>query len=443
MYSRVYPTAVKGCLGSVRTRTRRELSDAGRTLRRVASVSAVASVVLAVLACAAEPTATPIPTATATPTPTPGPPFTPLPTPGASNPMEVEFWELVRSSTGQDLIAFLTDQEAACVENELGANYQAMLEAPLVGEKGALLEEGGSDAFPLPRCFTVERAASMSLSLFSAAAGGLSAGTQECMLQLLTDDPAIVEALGQGQAFIDGPAILEVTVCLTPEEAAALTPPGDGPAPNPNDIACLLQELAGTSSGERIIAVLSGAYTSGKGLTVEESAALGQAVEACGIETEFEFPDPAATGATPGPTSDPAVAPRQCADWNTDGFFRNATLNDVTACLAGGSDPNDYGDFGNTPLHYAATGYNDDPEMIRALLAHGADPNAPAVTGVRPLHTAAALNGNPEVVAALLEGGADPQFVDGQGRLPVDLVDDNPRLTLAQKDTVRNALSQA
>ena len=117
-------------------------------------------------------------------------------------------------------------------------------------------------------------------------------------------------------------------------------------------------------------------------------------------------------------------------------------MEDVAACLAGGSDPNDYGDFGNTPLHYAATGYNDDPDMIRALLPHGADPNAPAVTGLTPLHTAAALNGNPEVVAALLEGGADPQLVDGQGRLPADLVDDNPRLTPAQKDMVRNALPQ-
>ena len=236
--------------------------------------------------------------------PTPVPTATLSTTLDSSDSQEVEFWELDMSSTGQDLVALLTDEEAACLENELGANYQAMLEAPLAGEAGALVEEGGSDAFPLPRCFTVERAASMSLSLFSAAADGFSAGTQECMLQLLTDNPAIAEALGQGQAFIDGPAILKVVACLSPEEAAALTPPGEGPAPNPTDIACLMQELEGTPSGERIIAVLSGVDASRKGLTMEESAALGRAVEACGIETDFGFPD-----ATASPTFTPTPVP--------------------------------------------------------------------------------------------------------------------------------------
>ena len=184
------------------------------------------------------------------------------------------------------------------MENELGTRYARMLEAPLAGEAGALLEEGGSDAFPLRRCFTVERGASMSLSLFSAAAGGFSAGTRDCMLQLLSDDPAIAEQLGQGQAFIDGPAILEVVACLTPDEAAALTPLGEGPPPDTAGLACLIEELVGTSSGERILDVLSGADASGEGLTMEESAALGRAVESCGIETGFGFPDSDGTGAT-------------------------------------------------------------------------------------------------------------------------------------------------
>ncbi len=242
-------------------------------------------------------TSAPIQAPTSAPSATPTPTASSSPIPDSSGSTEIEFWELYASSTGETLVALLTDEEAACLENELGANYQAMLEAPLAGEAGALLEEGGSDAFPLPRCFTVERAASMSLSLFSAAADGFSVGTQDCMLQLLSADPAIAEALGQGQAFIDGPAILEVIACLTPEEAEALTLSGEGPAPNPADIACLLKELEGASSGERIIAVLSGADASGKGLTMEESAVLGQAVEACGIETEFGFPDPGETGA--------------------------------------------------------------------------------------------------------------------------------------------------
>ena len=130
--------------------------------------------------------------------------------------------------------------------------------------------------------------------MISVAAGGLSAGTQDCMLQLLGDDPAFMEAMGRGDAFDEGqgPWMLGFIACLTPEEADALTPSGEDPAPDPNDMACLMQELEGTSSGERIIAILSGADTSGEGLTMEESAELGQAVEACGIETDFGFPSP-------------------------------------------------------------------------------------------------------------------------------------------------------
>ena len=232
----------------------------------------------------------PTPTSTPTQTPTAAPSATPFPTPDTSVAMEIEFWELDPSSTGQDLVALLTDEEAACLENELGTGYTRMLEAPLAGEAGALLEEGGSDAFPLPRCFTVERGATMSLSLFSAAAGGFSAGTQDCMLQLLTDNPAIGEALGQGQAWIDGPAIQEFVPCLTREEADALVPPGEGPSPT--NIACLMRELEGTSSGERLVTVLSVAYTSREGLTTEESAALDRAVAVCGNETKFGFPIP-------------------------------------------------------------------------------------------------------------------------------------------------------
>ena len=106
--------------------------------------------------------------------------------------MGVEFWDLDRSSTGQDLVALLTDEEAACVEDELGANYQAMLEAPL-------LQEG--DGSSLAQCLTAEHAVSASLSMLSIAAGGFSAGTQECITGILRENPAAVEALDrQGES---------------------------------------------------------------------------------------------------------------------------------------------------------------------------------------------------------------------------------------------------
>ena len=72
---------------------------------------------------------------------------------------------------------------------------------------------------------------------------------------------------------------------------AAPVPPATDPPPDVGGLACLQEQLAGSPAGERIGAVLTGADPTGAGLTLEESAALGQAVEACGIETEFEFPE--------------------------------------------------------------------------------------------------------------------------------------------------------
>ena len=109
--------------------------------------------------------------------------------------------------------------------------------------------------------------------------------------------------------------MLEVLACLSTEESAALTPDGEGPPPDTAGIQCLIEELKGTASGDRIIAVLSGADASGAGLTMEESAMLGQAVEACGIETDFGFPEPqdsSAPGISSG-TDDMASGSTECA----------------------------------------------------------------------------------------------------------------------------------
>ncbi len=132
------------------------------------------------------------------------------------------------------------------------------------------------------------------VSGLSTAVGGLSEASHDCVVALLVEDPSLVDTFLAAGGPVEGPAMLQVLACLTSGEAAALTPPGDGPAPDPAEVACLMEALSGEPAGERILEVLTGADPSPEGLTVAESAILGEAVQSCGIETEFGFGDPAA-----------------------------------------------------------------------------------------------------------------------------------------------------
>lgn len=154
------------------------------------------------------------------------------------------------------------------------------------------------------------------VSGLSAAVGGLSDASRDCVVALLGEDPSLVGALVAAGGPVEGPAMLQVLACLTPDEAAVLAPPGDGAAPDPAEIACLLEALSGEPAGEKIIAVLSGADPSGAGLTVAESAVLGEAVAACGIETEFGFGDPlGAVGPLPDDSASVGGGWGLCTNW--------------------------------------------------------------------------------------------------------------------------------
>lgn len=62
-----------------------------------------------------------------------------------------------------------------------------------------------------------------------------------------------------------------------------------------------------------------------------------------------------------------------CADWQSQAFFKTATLPQVRACLAAGADPQARGGLANPPLHEAAWA-TPDPAIVAALLEAGADP---------------------------------------------------------------------
>ena len=133
----------------------------------------------------------------------------------------------------------------------------------------------------------------------------------------------------------------------------------------------------------------------------------------------------------------PASAQEECDDWNSHGFFTNATAETVAACLEAGADVNARTDsipFDSflfvpgarghlTPLHFASI-YDWDG-MVAVLLAAGARVNARSLDGATPLHVAARMNRNPAVVAQLVEGGADLNARDRDGNTPLHASRDN------------------
>ena len=96
-----------------------------------------------------------------------------------------------------------------------------------------------------------------------------------------------------------------------------------------------------------------------------------------------------------------------CDNWNTEEFFKTATVKEATDCLQAGAALDVRDEHGLTPLHWAAW-KNENPAVVAALLEAGADLNAWADNGLTSLHWAAGGNNNPAVITTLLEAGTNP-----------------------------------
>lgn len=139
----------------------------------------------------------------------------------------------------------------------------------------------------------------------------------------------------------------------------------------------------------------------------------------------------------------------QCDNWFSDNFWQQATVEQVSTCIAENrvpaGDVNDwtmpmqlaagttnrpdliaainlatYGidttdEMGNTPMHIAAR-YNDTPTVIAALINAGNDINALTEDGSTPLHVAAYGNENVAMLEALINGGVMLDATDENGR---------------------------
>ena len=118
------------------------------------------------------------------------------------------------------------------------------------------------------------------------------------------------------------------------------------------------------------------------------------------------------------PVAESAAGPAQSADceaWNTEAFFKTATPEDVTACLAAGADVEARDPARRTPLHWAARNA-ENPAVLEALLSAGADLTVRDADGVTAAHLAARHNSNAAVVQLLVATEANPGAQPSPGR---------------------------
>ena len=106
-----------------------------------------------------------------------------------------------------------------------------------------------------------------------------------------------------------------------------------------------------------------------------------------------------------------------CKGWDTEEYFKTATLDEVTACLDTRVDLKARDDAGATPLHQAAKN-TENLDVIKALIEAGADKEAGDNDKRTPLYWAVTFN-NPVAVKALIEAGANLDVQDKDKQTPL------------------------
>ncbi len=220
----------------------------GRFVARQAVVftAAIIMVAVAIAACDDDPTplpATPesaptittlaLPTATAIPSPT----LIPIPT---RQPISMDELEITDETTLSHVIAALSDDEVACIQDAAGASvFTVVLNVPLSALPSELSE-------PPPECLSEENAIGLGVAYLSRDAGGLDAETRNCVTNVVTQVPAVLDVGGRPENPMEIAAgSFGIQLCLTDEQAASLALGGEDELPPPSVLRCLAEQMGG------------------------------------------------------------------------------------------------------------------------------------------------------------------------------------------------------
>lgn len=135
-------------------------------------------------------------------------------------------------------------------------------------------------------------------------------------------------------------------------------------------------------------------------------------------------------GACGGATEPDTAAPDPCDSWNTEGFFKRVSAEDVADCIRAGSDVTARNDGRDSPICMAAR-FTTDPEVINVLIRNGASANDwcafnqwelnECYANGSVLHVAARDNQNPLVIQALIDAGAQVNAIAGPEWTPLSV----------------------
>ena len=142
--------------------------------------------------------------------------------------------DIDETTTGAELIASLSEGEAACLRTTIGdTSYEAMQDLTL--SESAM----GFDTFPL-QCLEPDNAIDLSIAMLSLQAGGLSDDSQSCIKDVFAELGVPSETMGETDSLR---SFITMHLCLTDEEAQALDKSGgEDPLPLPSQLRCISEQ---------------------------------------------------------------------------------------------------------------------------------------------------------------------------------------------------------